>query len=110
MDLFWSELKFWWKRRIKAWSLFFGVPLCVWLSYVLFNPVRIFIVGIRLHHLNGTSDFYFAAFLWFVCVLLTVLKAVSVIWPTEIETGTTIPSSAYTIDPTVWPPPPKQPK
>ena len=118
MGTFWSELKFWWKRRVKAWSLPFGVLLCAGLSYFLLDSVRNSIIGIRLsHHLHKSpSDFYLTtgltALLWLVPVLLTAFKVASVLWPAEIETGEAIPtlSSAHKADPTVWPPAPKQPK
>jgi hypothetical protein len=115
MDIFWSEMKFWWKRRVKAWDLFFGVPLCAYLSYLLLDSVHNSITGSRLsHNLHRSPQAFYlttgATFLvWLVCLLLTVLKAISLLWPTEIEVGTNQPLSTGPTDVSVWPPPPKEP-
>jgi|GEM_PF-3222137 len=116
MDLFCSELKFWWRRQVKAWSLPFGVLLCAGLSYFPIDSVRNSIIGIRLsHRLHESPDGFYlttglTVLLWLVPVLLTAFKAISVIWPAEVELGTTLPVSAHKADPAVWPPAPKPPK
>lgn len=112
MQTFWSELGFWWKRRVRAWNLVMGVPLCVYLTYLLVDSVRNSPIGIRLSHLlhESPEDFFittgFVFSMWMVCLLLTICKALSLLWP-EPEPPLLQPRAKGVSDETVWPPPPK---
>ncbi len=116
VDIFWSELGFFYKRRVKAWSLFYGVPLCAYVSYNWFNSLH---TSVGFMHLSGhlyasRMEFYsdngFMMLAWLLCMSLTVSKFIATLWPTEIETGTSIPKLTGSDDPTVWPPRPKPSK
>ena len=115
MDLLWSELKFFYKRRVKAWSLYFGVPLCAYLSYALFDSLRNFIEFKRAYGHFYDSPLAFCSsnsltlLVWLLCVWLTVSKLLAVSWPNEVDLGTAIPKRTDPNDSTVWPPRPKPP-
>jgi len=113
MDLFWSELKFFYKRRVKAWSLFYGIPLTAYFAYDLFCFLRTSISSI---HTAGSSHnlsegFYSFLGLWLFlllpCFSLTVSKIISMLGPNEVDTGISIPEQTGPNDTSVWPPRPK---
>ena len=116
MGTFWSELKFWGKRRVKAWSLVFGVPLCAANTYLLADTVRNTMEGIRLSRQlhESAHEFYvttgFISLFWLVSVLLTVLKALTLLRPAADNPQIDQVDAAAPDDSSTWPPRPKLPQ
>ena len=115
MDLFWSELKFFYKRRVKAWSLFYGIPLTVYIAYDLFCSLRTSVGFMHTsgHLYNSPSEFYSTNGLFLLVLLLcgslTASKLIAAFGPAEINNGIGIPKQTGPNDLSVWPPRPKPP-
>ena len=115
MDIFWSELKHFYKRRVKAWSLFYGIPLTAYIANALFGSLRTSIGFIHSsgHLYDSPLNFYSTnglfLLLLLLCGSLTASKLIAAFWPAEINTGTDMPKQTGPNDPTVWPPRPKPP-
>ena len=117
MNLFWSELKFFYKRRVKAWSLFYGVPLCAYIFYAVLELLR---TDIHYMHILGSLygyksplEFYSSYGFWLAallpCMALNVSKVIATLRPNEVNMGTGLTQPTGPNDSSVWPPRPKPP-